>query len=116
MVYQHVIYSEKPNAFSMIFEANFPFWNKIDAFGIGVYKVVWMRLPSSQKAVFYWFYKVSRLGENATRKPSLGNAFSMILEAFLRFWTSILSFDLGFDKVLWMRLPTSQQAVFLLVL
>ena len=52
MVYQYVIYSEKHNAFSMILEAMFPFWTKTDAFGIGFYKVFWMRLPSSQKAVF----------------------------------------------------------------
>ena len=52
MVYQHVIYSEKPNAFSMILEAIFPFWTKIYEFDIGFYKVFWMRLPSSQKAVF----------------------------------------------------------------
>ena len=52
MVSQHVIYIEKPNAFSMILKAIFPYWTKIDAFGIGFYKVFWMRLPSSQKAVF----------------------------------------------------------------
>ena len=71
MVNQHVIYSEKPNAFSMILEAIFPFWNKIHAFGIGFYKVFRMRFPTFQKAFFHWFYKVSRLGESATRKPSL---------------------------------------------
>ena len=52
---QHVNYSEKPNAFSMILEPIFPFWTKIYAFGIGVYKVFWMRFPTSRKAVFYWF-------------------------------------------------------------
>ena len=52
MVYEDVIYSEKPNAFSMILEAIFPFWTKIHAFGIGFYKVFRMRFPTSQKAVF----------------------------------------------------------------
>ena len=39
MVYQHVIYSEKPNAFSMILEAISPFWTKFPSFDLGFYKV-----------------------------------------------------------------------------
>ena len=39
MVIQHVIYSEKPNAFSMILEAIYQFWAKIHRFGIGFNKV-----------------------------------------------------------------------------
>ena len=49
---QHVIYSEKHNAFSMILEAFFPFWTKIYAFRIGFYKVFRMRFLTSQKAGF----------------------------------------------------------------
>ena len=64
---------------------------------------------------FYLFYKVSRHGENATRKPALGNAFWMILEAFSTFWTDFLPFGIGFYKVFRMRFRTPQKAVFPLV-
>ena len=40
MVYQHVIYSEKPNAFSMILEAFLRFWSNFPSFDIGFYKVL----------------------------------------------------------------------------
>jgi len=65
-----------------------------------------------KKLFFYWFYKVSRLGVNATRKPSLGNAFSMILEAFSTFWTDFLPFGIGFYKVFRIRFRTPQKVVF----
>ena len=39
MVNQHVIYSEKPNAFSMILEAIFRFRTKLPSFDLGFYKV-----------------------------------------------------------------------------
>ena len=35
MADNHVIYSEKPNAFWMLFEANFTFWPKFYQFSIG---------------------------------------------------------------------------------
>ena len=44
--------------------------------------------------IFHWFYKLFSLCENAKRKPSLRNAFSMILEPIFgfepkKYWNSI---------------------------
>ena len=54
---------------------------------------------SPESLIFHWFYKVLRHGGITMRKPSLGNAFSMILEAKIGFGTIFLSFDTRFHKV-----------------
>ena len=36
----------------------------------------------SKSPIFHWFYKVFRVRENALRKPSVGNAFSMFWGPF----------------------------------
>ena len=50
-----------------------------------IYKPFCIAIWSSQNASFHWFYKPFDLCENALRKPSLRNAFPMILRSFLRF-------------------------------
>ena len=55
-----------------------------------------MGIPKS--LIFHWFYTVFRLCGNAARKPSLGNAFSMILQAISALWPNSLPFSIGFIR------------------
>ena len=81
---RHVIYSEKPNAFLMILESIFRKWPGNDQFEQGFIRVFATRFCISQNVEFDRFYKVFRRAEKVLRKPSLGNAFLMILGPFFR--------------------------------
>ena len=52
---------------------------------MGLIRFLAMISGLSKKLIFYWFYKVSRLLENALRKLCIGNAFPMFLELFFGF-------------------------------
>ena len=73
------------NAFSMFLELFFAFWLKMSQESICFIRYFDRFFGHVEKLIFYWFYKVFGVRENATQKPSLGNAFSMILEPFSAF-------------------------------
>ena len=58
------------------------------------------------------FYKVFRRAEKVLRKPSLGNAFLMILEPFFRKWPENDHFEQGFIRVFATRFCISQNVKF----
>ena len=53
----------------------------------------------SEKSTLHWFYKVPSLFENVMRNPSLANAFSMIMEAILRFGLKFFHFTSVFIRL-----------------
>jgi hypothetical protein len=69
------------------------------SFSTGFIRVVATRFCMSRNRVFYWFYKVFRRSENALRKPSLGNAFWIILRAVFEKGAPKSSFSTGFIRV-----------------
>ena len=73
------------NAFPMFLELFFAFWLKKSSKSICFIRYFDRIFRHVQKLIFHWFYKVFCVRENATRKPSLGNAFSMVLSSILRF-------------------------------
>ena len=62
--------------------------------------------------VFRWFYKGFRGFVNALRKPSLGNAFLMILEPLFRKWLENDQFEQGFIRGFAMRFCVLENLVF----
>ena len=62
--------------------------------------------------VFHWFYKVFRRSENALRKPSLGNAFLIILGAIFEKGAPKSSFPTGFIIVFATRFCILRNRVF----
>ena len=70
------------NAFSMFLELFFAFWLKKSSKSICFIRYFDRISGHVQKLIFHWFYKVFRFRENAFSKPSLGNAFPIILERF----------------------------------
>ena len=74
------------NAFLMILVPLFRKWPENDQFEQGFIRVFATRFCISQNVEFDRFYKVLRRAEKVLRKPSLGNAFLMILESIFRKW------------------------------
>ena len=77
----HVEFIYKRNAFLIISDAILRFWLKRSSFSTGFIRVSATRFWLLRYRVSLLFYKVSRRWENALRKPSLGNAFPIILGA-----------------------------------
>ena len=112
MAERHVIYSEKPNAFWMILEPLFRKWLGNDQFEQGFIRVFATRFCISQNVKFDRFYKVFRRAGKVLRKPSLGNAFLMILVPLFRKWPGNDQFEQGFIRVSATRLCISQNVGF----
>ena len=70
------------NAFSMILALFFAFWLQKSFNSICFIRYFDRICGHVEKLNFYWFYKVFGDRKSATRKPSLGNAFSMIWSPF----------------------------------
>ncbi len=70
------------NAFSMILEPIFRKWLENDQFEQGFIRVFATRFCISQNVEFDRFYNGFRRAGKVLRKPSLGNAFLMILSPF----------------------------------
>ena len=73
------------NAFSMFWEPFFTFWLKKMSESICFIRYFDRISGHVEKLIFHWFYKVFGDRDNVTQKPSLANAFSMILEPFSAF-------------------------------
>ncbi len=107
--------SRKPslgNAFLMILEPLFRKWLGNDQFEQRFIRVFATRFCTLRNRVFYWFYKVFRRSENASRKPSLGNAFLMILEPLFRKWLGNDQFEQRFIRVFATRFCILRNRVF----
>ena len=86
------------NAFSIILSALFEKWPPDSSFPTVFIRVFATRFCILRNRVSHWFYKASRRFENALRKPSLGNAFLIILGSFFDFWAQKSSFSIGFVR------------------
>ena len=100
------------NAFLMILEYFFRKWLQNDQFEQGFIRVSATRFCISENVKFDRFYKVFRRPGKVLRKPSLGNAFLMILEPFVRKWPGNDQFEQGFIRVSATRLCISQNVGF----
>ena len=83
----------------MMLEPFFRKWVENDQSEQGFIRVFAMRFCISENVEFDRFYKVFRRSGQVLRKPSLGNAFLMILEPFFRRWPENDQFEQGFIRV-----------------
>ena len=103
------------NAFSIILKPFLRFWSNFYQNSICFITFSACDFLHSEMLISHWFYKAYRLRENAKWKPSLGNAFPMILERFFRiFAQKELKFHL-FHKVTASLFLALQKASFPLV-
>ena len=82
----------------ILFFAIFHKWSQKSSNSIGFIRFFATRFCILQNCVFHWVYKAFRRFENALRKPSLGNAFLIILGPFFDFWAQKSSFSIGFIR------------------
>ena len=61
------------------------------SFSTGFIRVFATRFCILENVEFDRFYKIFRRSGNALRKPSLGNAFLMILESIFRKWPEMIN-------------------------
>ena len=78
----------------------------------GPHSVTFWDFDTPKVFIFDRFYKVFRHVGNAMRKPSLGNAFLMILEPLFRKWPGNDQFEQGFIRVLATRFCVLKSSVF----
>ncbi len=94
----HSTFSGKPNAFLIILGAISAKGGKLFKF-IRFYKGFRNAFLHFENVKFDRFYKVFRRSGNALRKPSLGNAFLIILRAISEKGAPKSSFSTGFIRV-----------------
>ena len=83
-----------------------------DKFEQGFIRVSATRFRISKSVEFDRFYKVFRRAGKVLRKPSLGNAFLMILEPLFRKWLGNDQFEQGFIRVFATRFCVSKNVEF----
>ena len=91
------------NAFSMISKPFFPFCLNSHQNSLCFIRFSASEFCHSEKWIFHWFYKVFRRCGNAIQKPSLGNAFPMILTPILRIRSKFHQ-----DTICFIRFPASE--------
>ena len=87
------------NAFLIISEPIFDFWLQKSQYSTGFIRVSATRFCIWENSKFDRFYKVFRRFGIVLRKPSLGNAFSIISEPIFDFGLQKSQFSTGFIRV-----------------
>ena len=87
------------NVFLIILRVIFEKGAPKSPFSTGFIRVSATRFCFLRNRVFHWFYKVFRRSANALRKPSLGNAFLIILRVICGKGAPKSSFSTGFIRV-----------------
>ena len=98
MADNHVIYSEKPNAFWMLFEANFTFRPKFHPFPLVLYGILIDFFASPEIAKRYWnftFWKSRDWTSIYSENPC---AFLMILDAISALELKKHQFSIGLTR------------------